>query len=352
MGPERSVLKNGIALLLSLLLAAVIVPVAGADDDNLPPAARSLLLDIVPAGATLIAVGERGHVLRYRPAGGWQPRPSETGILLTAVDFAGADRGCAVGHDAVIICTRDGGLDWQLVHRDATLQAPLLDILFIDADRAIAVGAWGLYLTSEDGGRSWQQREFDVVADGTPWFTEAASNSRADLAADYDLHLNAITRGADGNLYLAAEAGRLFVSDNKGVSWRILPSPYRGSWFGIKSTPEGQPLVYGLRGRVFELAGADCVRWRPIDNPGEEQLTDALSLPDGAMLIVGQGGTLLYQGPGESDYRHFVFPGRPSLQAVTLLPPDTLVFASDRGLLKLPLAALDTGVLSVEVGAE
>jgi len=47
-----------------------------------------------------------------------------------------------------------------------------------------------------------------------------------------DYHLNRIV-GVGNRLYIAAEGGQLYRSDDRGASWRVLPSPYEGSFFGL-----------------------------------------------------------------------------------------------------------------------
>lgn len=307
-----------------------------------PLATESLLLDIAQAGDLLFAVGERGHILRFNQENGWQQQTVPTQSLLTAVDFATPEHGCAVGHEAVIVCTRNAGRDWQLVHGQPDLQAPLLDIIFVSADRVIAIGAYSLFLVSHDGGQSWQQREFAPSEADIHVFTDAVTDEDG-FAASYDLHLNAIARGPSDQLYIAAEAGRLFKSADAGENWRVLPSPYRGSWFGVTATDDDL-MVYGLRGHLYQQS-AGSEQWQPLEHSGDEQLTDALELPDGAALVVGQGGTLLFRKPNQDTFRLSHYPGRPALQGVTFMPPDTLYFASERGILQLSLQKLQQGGL-------
>jgi len=67
-----------------------------------PRAASSLLLDVTHAGERLVAAGDRGHIL-YSDDGGasWTQAKVPTRQLLTAIYFADAQHGWAVGHDAL-----------------------------------------------------------------------------------------------------------------------------------------------------------------------------------------------------------------------------------------------------------
>ena len=77
-----------------------------------PLAASSLILDIANVGAGLVAVGERGHALVYD--GSWHHVATPVSSQLTKVFFLNEKRGWAVGHDATILQTQDGGQTWQL----------------------------------------------------------------------------------------------------------------------------------------------------------------------------------------------------------------------------------------------
>ena len=76
-----------------------------------PLAASSLILDIANVGAGLVAVGERGHALVYD--GSWHQVATPVSSQLTKVFFLNEKRGWAVGHDATILHTQDGGQTWQ-----------------------------------------------------------------------------------------------------------------------------------------------------------------------------------------------------------------------------------------------
>ena len=98
-----------------------------------------------------------------------------------------------------------------------------------------------------------------------------------DLPPDY--HLNRIV-GVGNRLYVAAEGGQLYRSDDRGASWRALPSPYEGSFFGLVPIRGEGLLAFGLRGHLYRSADAgetwtqagiayhrDAHRWRRHQRP-------------------------------------------------------------------------------------
>ena len=91
------------------MLAAPLVSRAGFDADGpaqlRPGAAKSVLLDVALAGARLVAVGERGHVLLSDDAGGsWrQARSVPTRTTLTSLHATDVRTLWAAGHGGVIL---------------------------------------------------------------------------------------------------------------------------------------------------------------------------------------------------------------------------------------------------------
>src|ERR1700712_4101634 len=110
-------------------------------------ASRSLLLDVTHAGKRVVVVGDRGHILYSDDQGKtWVQAKVPTRQLLTAVYFVDEQHGWAVGHDAQILASGDGGATWSKQFEDLKREAPLLDVWFKDLSTGIAVGAYGAVL--------------------------------------------------------------------------------------------------------------------------------------------------------------------------------------------------------------
>ena len=171
-------LAASLALALALPLTAAgdeaaSAPVQAAEPARL--AAHGLLIAIASAGERLVAVGDRGIIVRSDDRGAsWrQADYVPTQALLTGVCFLDAQQGVAVGHDEVILATTDGGLHWQRTHDAPEAQRPLLDVWCGRGGQVIAVGAYSTYLTSNDGGMSWREVKFKPALPAAP----AASRS-------------------------------------------------------------------------------------------------------------------------------------------------------------------------------
>lgn len=244
-------------------------------------ASQSLLLGITQAGKRLVTVGDRGHVLLSDDQGkSWQQAQVPSRQLLTAVFFIDDQNGWAVGHDAQILHSADGGLNWTLQYSDPDLEAPLLDVVFLDAQQGFAVGAYGRLMHTLDGGTHWED------------ISESLDNEDG-------FHLNAITRLDDGSLFIVGEMGSMFRSADQGENWETLDSPYEGSLFGLLPTGKQGLVVYGLRGHLYRSEDAGdswqlITLQRPDGGRFELGLADGARLADGSLLIVGHGGALLH----------------------------------------------------------
>ena len=266
-----------------MLLLALLAPAAARAEEAVraPLSAESLLLDGAAAGARLVVVGERGHILISTNDGAsWTQAEVPTRVLLTAVHMHDERTGWVVGHDAVILRTVDGGDTWSVVHRAPEEELPLLDVWFRDERTGFAVGAYGYFLATDDGGETWTPRS----------------------VSEDDFHLNAlIPVAADDTgtqpsssrrLYIAAEAGVVYRSDDGGTTWRELPSPYAGSWFGGIALDEDRVLLTGLRGHLFR-SGDGGETWTQLATDTQALLTGAARLPSGAIVVTGLEGSVL-----------------------------------------------------------
>jgi photosystem II stability/assembly factor-like uncharacterized protein len=295
-----------LACATALLLSAGLV--APATVDTGPPlsewavmarlAPQRLLLDVARSGERLLAVGERGHILVSSDAGrAWTQARVPTRALLTGVYMHDDRLAWAVGHDAVVLRTRDGGASWERVHHDPEAERPLLDVWFADAERGLATSAYGELLVTRDGGDSWQKR---AIREGD------------------DFHLNQIASATDGTLYIAAEAGHLYRSDDGGETWLALPSPYEGSFFGLLPLAEGPVLAFGLRGRLFSSADRG-MSWTRIETATEATLLCGLETGPGRFVVAGMEGTLVWgegvNGPVRTEQR-------PDRNAIVALVPN------------------------------
>jgi photosystem II stability/assembly factor-like uncharacterized protein len=324
---------GALASLLAVSAWAVEVPeppVLSAEPARL--AAHSLLIALAAAGTRLVAVGDHGIIVLSDDAGAsWsqaQAVPSQA--LLTGVCFLDAQHGVAVGHDEVIVTSADAGRTWKRVHDNPGAERPLLDVWCGAAGKVIAVGAYQTVLESDDGGEHWREMAFNPAPPPAPARTAHSS----DAGGGY--HLNRITAADDGRLYIAAEAGHLYASDDHGTSWLTLTSPYEGSFFGVLPLGGETVLAFGLRGNLYrsEDAGAS---WRRIDT-GTVAMLDGGTRIEGGAALVGLSGVVLVSRDGGRSFVLQQQSDRSGLSAARSAGAGTLAAVGENGAQLIRLA--------------
>lgn len=311
----------------------------------------TVYVDIARAGDRVVAVGDRGQIIYSDDEGStWQQASSPSGVMLTAVCFADARHGWAVGHDAVVMGTRDGGQSWAIQYSDAlgsnedaeagdeasfddeyeddlygddlysddlygdadigpvdTSGAPLLDIRCASAEQATAVGGYGYVVETRDGGQSWH-RAGEGFANHEGW---------------HFYSLIALTERPD-TLLIVGEKGTLYRSQDDGSSWEALDSPYHGTFFGalsaagdgsVEEAGAAALLVFGLQGNIWRSPDQGD-SWQRIPSGVRSGINAGVVLDNGAIVLVGNAGALLTsRDQGRTFSRQYVA-GRQTISSV------------------------------------
>jgi photosystem II stability/assembly factor-like uncharacterized protein len=270
-----------------------------------------------------------------------QAKSVPTRDMLTAVFFADSQYGWAVGHDETILNTVDGGETWTRSHFAPEAQQPLLDLWFANRVSGIAVGAYGAYFTTNDGGRTWASTRFapppaPIATHDGPSSNGAGAPDEGELPPDY--HLNRII-GVGNRLYIAAEGGQLYRSDDRGANWRVLPSPYEGSFFGLVPIRGEGLLAFGLRGHLFRSADGGET-WSQLESHTTAMLTDGIAINDLRVVIGGLAGVLLVSGDAGESFTLTQQDDRKGVSALLPGPAGSVVVAGEGGLRTI---ALDLG---------
>ncbi|MEZ5498403.1 MAG: YCF48-related protein [Steroidobacteraceae bacterium] len=321
--------------LLTLLAACSICAVPSALFAEVKPtpaesarlAAETLLQDVARAGERLVAVGDHGIIVLSDDEGrSWRQVASPVDIMLTAVAFADASHGAAVGHDETILATQDGGETWQLRQFRPEAEQPLLDLWLSSDGSGIAIGAYSSVYVTSDGGANWTARPLDMHASATADGAKlAVAAEEEDLPPDY--HYNAIAANS-AYLYIAAEAGQVYRSDDRGLTWHSLPSPYNGSFFGVLPLAGDSVLVFGLRGNLFRSDDAGA-SWRAIETGTVAMITDGVAIGDDVVLT-GLSGVLLHSADGGRTFARVQRDDRQGIAAIVTIG-DRVVTVGEAG---------------------
>lgn len=310
-------------------------------------AADSALNAITVTGSRLVAVGRHGRILWSEDQGEhWQQARVPVQSDLTAVSFATASDGWAVGHDGVVLHTQDGGQTWalqldgaqaarllqdQLIAKAAGHETsmgallevaaqfvvdgadkPFLDVWFQDDRHGYVVGAFGLIFQTKDGGQHWQ-----TLIDRT-------DNPEG-------MHLYAVRGGAQG-LFIAGERGLLQKWDVSAQRFTRIDVQAKGSLFGLQ-VAKGGVYAYGMQGTV--LFSADGVGWHTLPSNVTDSLLASTRLPDGRPILLSQTGNLLTVSPSGKLDRQPTKSGLP--MSAIAVEGDHLLLAGERGLRRIDL---------------
>ncbi len=311
---------------------------------QLPLADKSLLTDIISVpGNKLVAIGERGHILLSADAAQWQQAAVPVQANLNSVYFLNKEQGWAVGHDASILHTSDGGVSWTLQHFAPDTDKPLFDVYFSDAHNGIAVGAYGLFYRTADAGLSWQ-KEFhpELLSEDDQALLEELQETDPEA---YEVELGAILPHfnrlyADGNvLYMVGEAGFVAKSTDFGASWSRIEAFYNGSLFDITRSPQMSLIAVGLRGHAFKSKDQGNSWWQlALDDTAT--FNSAFSDASGRLYLVGNAGRLLIS---HDDGETFSDKSQANGKAIVngLVWQDKLVLVTETGVITIKLSELE-----------
>jgi photosystem II stability/assembly factor-like uncharacterized protein len=317
------------ALGLSLLMAAGLVqaqlgmPAAPATL-KIQPAAKSSAASLAPmlgatrAGQRIVAVGDFGTILLSDDEGKSFRQAAEVPVssTLTAVSFADAKNGWAVGHWGAILHTADGGEHWTVQRTDMAEDRPLFSVHFFDANEGIAVGLWSLVLKTRDGGKTWAPLDLPAPPEG----------GRADR------NLFKVFASPKGSLFIAAERGLVLRSDDRGQTWRYLSTGYKGSfWSGI-ALNDGTLIVAGLRGTLYR-SGDDGKSWSAVATSSKSSLTDLVAVGN-RVVGVGLDGVQIDSADQGASFTWTQRDDRLSMTAAVAAGPEGIVRFSKRGVVQ------------------
>jgi len=248
--------------------------------------ARSPLLAVARAGPRLVAVGLRGRIVASDDVGErWTQANAPTAVDLTSVSFADASHGWAGGHAGLLLATHDGGRTWSRIgprpaSREGIAQPmaqPFLDVLCESASSGLAVGAFNTAWRTEDGGATWAS-----------WSDRTANPQ--------ELHFYA-ARGRAGRVFLAGEQGMVWRLQADGRGFEPVPTPYKGTLFGLVVADGGFVLAYGMRGAAWR-SDDDGASWQRATLESSAGVTGGIALDDGRIVLVDQAGAVHVSGDG------------------------------------------------------
>lgn len=328
---------------------------------------KSVLLNLIKHSDNYVAVGERGHIIRWTSAQKWYQDKVPVSVSITAIAPLNNGNLIAVGHDAVILVYEQKNQSWRKVFdgyqltdllirslnkqiivqqqkienlptdadaydeeyyledlqfalEDAQKELPdgpnkpLLSVITANNGDVFAVGAYGILLQSKNSGESW----------------ELVSNRLENLDK---YHLNAISKDTNGNLFIVGENAVAAKSSDNGKSWEPMQLPYQGSFFGIETAPNSPHLVaYGLQGHIA-VSPDSGTSWVLLPKKLSISFLGGVIGDNNQVYLVGHGGLIvsfsLFAPESQNIYKH---PSGNVLTAIALEGDKQFVLAGQSGI--------------------
>lgn len=327
-------LISGLSLMFTLWPALAETSIKPQSAYLLPHAEKSVLTDIVRVSANkLVAAGERGHILLSVDGKQWQQSQTPLQSNLNSVYFVTPDLGWAVGHDASIIATADGGASWQIQQFLPELDKPLFDVFFSDAQHGFAVGAYGLFYRTKDGGKTWQLEQHAELANAEDQEMLAELKDTDPEGYEAELssvlpHINRVFAAKD-KLIMVGEAGFWALSTDGGISWQRQPEFYNGSLFSVSQAETGTLFAVGLRGHAFRSSDAGQ-SWQQISLSSPATLNSVVAAEQHVWLFGNSGVIFHSSDDGQSFQLVPQTEGKAVLNGVTV--GNDLVLATEVGI--------------------
>jgi len=331
-------------LTMFLLLSQVAIS-ASADSVQKPAIMSELASKFLLTGSAkladdtgYVAVGLYGHIVVSNDGQQWHQAKSPTQILLTNVFFLDAEQGWAVGHDAVILHTSDGGANWDLQYDDpipgGDLPKPLLDIYFKDKLNGFAVGAYGLMLKTKDGGENWESIN-----------TEDLYDKLENLEMEPEPNFNSLIP-LNNKIMVSGELGTILlfdpIAEDEESRWEVIESPYQGSFFGANNTKSSGLYLYGLRGKIYNSKDQGK-SWSKIETGVVTSIYDAVELANDTVVFLGSNGTILSLAKGDVSTKKHPYPGYDGFVSGEVEQANKLILFGNAGVKKITLETIKIG---------
>ncbi len=242
---------------------------------------KTFFLDGVVLDEAIFLVGEQGVLSRSIDGGqSWEKKQIANKKTLTSIAFNKKNIGILVGHNGALLRTVDGGKSFKNIKNNfLDSHHTFIRVKWINENSVVAIGSFGLFIQSDDQGKTWQKK---II-----------------LNRDFDWHLYDFISLKNGKL-LIGEAGTILYKKNKSQIWKKIISPYKGSLFGAVKHNDRKILLFGMRGKIFELTLKSKIKpsvknffqWKEIHTNSKATIMAALHYSSSKTFFFGDSGII------------------------------------------------------------
>lgn len=248
------------AIICGLLAAAVFIKPQAVGTTVIPPALenRDQFYGLVETEGKVLAAGIYGKILEIDSAG--EVRALQTPTRENLQDIASWDAHSliAIGNDATVIVSRDGGNTWDFaeVVPKTDIADKLRRIHTWGNGYAVITGEMGAVLKTNDYGKTWNR-----------------------LVEEEDLSINDMHRFANGDLLLVGEFGRITRLPAGMGNIETVELETQVSLMAVSFKNEYEGVVVGLDGLILSTSDGGHT-WRAEESGTEDHLFDVVWLED------------------------------------------------------------------------
>jgi photosystem II stability/assembly factor-like uncharacterized protein len=230
----------------------------------------------------------RAYLMRTTNGGAsWQKvNVTERGVnaRLVRALFTKDGHGWTFGEAGMLYTTRDGGLSWE--RQPVPTRHLLLGGSFISSVQGWVVGAGATILQTFDGGETWRTNTLTMHADksGT-----AAGHTQP-------VRFNAVSFVDWLHGWAVGDAGRVFMTNDGGHTWREQASNVMADLYDVKFVDPVEGWAVGAEGTVIHTMDGG-LRWVKEPSGTTHALERLYFVNRNRGWAVGFGGTIITYAP-------------------------------------------------------
>ena len=233
---------------------------------------------IILAVAFFCASCSKVPSLSYSP---WQLVSLPTESTLQDVGFTGdVNHGWAVGSQATILETKDGGKTWQEKRLELGEQNYRFTSVSFAGDEGWITGEPSMLLHTTDGGASWSRIPLSEKLPGAPETIVALGPQSAEMATT---------------------VGAIYQTKDSGKTWKAMVAEAVGVVRNLSRSEDGKYVAVSARGNFFSTWEPGQNAWVQHNRNSSKRLQNMGFGKDGRLWMLARGGQMQFSSPDDVE---------------------------------------------------